>query len=132
MAVGNADVLRTDPEGWRVTDRMAQVVVSDGVAYLSGVVPTDPSGELIGPGDAEAQARASLDNIEAVLAAAGTTLDNILRATCYATTQEAALAYMAERTRRMKNRPAATTILVSGTLVPGAMMEIEVIARVPR
>jgi len=72
-----------------------------GVLYLAGVIATGFDGKLIGPGDPAAQARACLDRIEQVLAAAGAGLGDVLRATCFGTTPEALSAYIAERNRRL-------------------------------
>lgn len=120
-----------DPEGYPQLASMASAVVHEGLAYLSGVVAMDAEGKLIGEADPKAQAKACIDHIERTLAACGATLQDIIRATCFATSQEAALAYMAERAARAKQRPAATTVQVAALLLPGAMLEVEVIARVP-
>ena len=121
---------RIDPDGWPRASTMVRAVVSGGVAYLSGVVPTGRDGQLIGADSPELQAKACLDCLEEILKAAGSSLDDVLRYTCYATTADAASAYIAERSRRMTSRPAATTVLVSALLIPGAMLEVEAIARV--
>jgi len=53
--------------------------------FCSGQIPLDPeSGELVGVGAAE-QARRCLENLEAVCAAAGTSLRRALRLTVYMT-----------------------------------------------
>ena len=129
MSSSSINVARIDPPGWPARPTMAAAVVYDGIAYLSGVVPTDEQGKLVGPDDPSAQAKACIDAIESVLAAAGASLDDILRCTCFATTMAAAGAYIQERSKRMTTRPAATTVMVSELLVPGAMLEVEVIAR---
>jgi len=122
---------RVDPPGAPVYASMAAAVVYGGIAYLSGIIAADDDGNLIGEGDPDAQARACIDSMESVLAAAGSSLDDVLRCTCFATSSEAATAYIRERSSRMGCRPAATTVLVSDLLLPGAMLEVEVIARVP-
>lgn len=106
-------------------------VAHQNVLYLSGIVPTGPDGKLIGSGDPAAQAKACVDRVEAVLKAAGASMDDILRATCFGTSTEAVRAYIAERNARLSDRVAATSVLVSELLVPGAMLEVEVIARIP-
>jgi len=120
-----------DPEGYPQLPGMAAAVVHQGLAYLSGVIAIDAQGRLIGEDDPQAQARACIDHIERVLAACGASLQDVIRATCFATSLDAARAYMAERAGRMKQRPAATTVQVSALLLPGAMLEVEVIARLP-
>jgi 2-iminobutanoate/2-iminopropanoate deaminase len=54
-----------------------------GLLFCSGQIPLDPAtGELVG-GGVSAQARRCLENLEAVAAAAGTTLARALRITIY-------------------------------------------------
>lgn len=120
-----------DPPGFPRLDSMAAAVVHEGMAYLSGVIAMDAEGNLVGEGDPAAQARACIDHIERVLETCGAGLEDIVRATCFATSPQAAMAYIAERAARAPQRPAATTVMVSSLLLEGAMMEIEVIARVP-
>jgi enamine deaminase RidA (YjgF/YER057c/UK114 family) len=126
----SVNLLSIDPEGMRKSATMSPAMVHDGVVYLSGVVPLSDAGELVGANDAEAQARNCLDTIERVLKAAGSDLAGIIRLTCYATSKEAARAYIKVRSERVTHRPAATAVMITETLIPGAMMEIEVIAAV--
>lgn len=120
-----------DLPGEQARSTFAAATEHAGVLYLAGVIATGPDGALIGPDDPAAQAAACLDRIEQVLAAAGAGLGDVLRATCFGTTPEAIRAYIAERNRRLPHRVAATSVLVSALLVPGALLEVEVIARRP-
>ena len=53
--------------------------------FLSGQIPLDPSsGEVVG-GDVRAQTRQVLDNLGAVLAAAGVSFDAVVKTTVYLT-----------------------------------------------
>jgi 2-iminobutanoate/2-iminopropanoate deaminase len=55
-----------------------------GLVFCSGQIPLDPaSGELVGGSDVQAQARRVLDNVKAVLEAAGTTLDQVVKTTIF-------------------------------------------------
>ena len=57
-----------------------QAIVSGGVVYTAGQIALDPeSGTLVGDGDAAAEARQALQNLTAVLDAAGSGLDLALR-----------------------------------------------------
>ncbi len=61
----------------------SQAVRAGDTVYLSGQIPLDPAtGELVG-GDFEAQARRVFENLRAVAAAAGASLDNAVRVTIY-------------------------------------------------
>jgi 2-iminobutanoate/2-iminopropanoate deaminase len=63
----------------------SHAVAAGGLLFCSGQIPLDPvSGELVGEGAAE-QARRCLENLRAVCAAAGTTLERAVRMTVYMT-----------------------------------------------
>src|SRR5947208_6173296 len=73
----------------------AQAIRSGGLLFCSGQIPLDPeTGELVPGGPAE-QTRRCLENLGAVCAAAGTTLDEAVRVTVY-TTELAAFAEINE------------------------------------
>jgi EmrB/QacA subfamily drug resistance transporter len=60
------------------TGRYSQAVVAGELCFLAGQAPFTPAGELV-PGDLEAQIRQCFSNLEAVAAAAGTSLDRAVR-----------------------------------------------------
>jgi 2-iminobutanoate/2-iminopropanoate deaminase len=61
----------------------SQAVVHEGIAYLSGQIPLDPTtGELV-EGDIEVQTERVLQNLTAVLEAAGSSLEKVLKTTVY-------------------------------------------------
>jgi 2-iminobutanoate/2-iminopropanoate deaminase len=66
----------------------SHAVRAEGLLFCSGQIPLDPaSGELVGSSAAE-QARRCLENLRAVCAAAGTTLERAVRVTVYMTELE--------------------------------------------
>ena len=61
-----------------------QAVQAGGWLYCSGQIPLDPAtGEMVGGGDVEAETRQVLRNLNAVLSAAGTEADKVVRTTVY-------------------------------------------------
>ena len=63
----------------------SQAVRAGNTVYLSGQIPLDPAtGELVG-GGFESETRRVFDNLRAVAAAAGATLDHAVRVTIYLT-----------------------------------------------
>ncbi len=61
----------------------SQAIVSNGFAFLSGQIPLDPaSGRLI-DGDVAAQTERVLENLQAVLAACGSSLERVVKTTVY-------------------------------------------------
>jgi 2-iminobutanoate/2-iminopropanoate deaminase len=66
-----------------------QAVLAGGVLYCSGQIALDPSsGLLVGGGDVEAETRQVLANLQAVLAAAGTSPEQVVRTTVFLTNLE--------------------------------------------
>ena len=63
----------------------SQAVQRNGMVFLSGQIPLDPSTGLLVDGDIEAQARRAFDNLQAVCEAAGGSLDDVVRLGLYLT-----------------------------------------------
>jgi len=106
----------------------SQAVVGDGVVYTAGQVALDPhSGELVGTTVAE-QTEQVLKNLTAVLAAAGSSLGQVLKTTVYLADM-ADFAAMNEVYARHfgGHRPARSTVQAAG-LPKGARVEIDAIA----
>jgi 2-iminobutanoate/2-iminopropanoate deaminase len=61
----------------------SQAVKAGGFVFLSGQIPLDPATMQMVEGGIEAQTRCVFENLKAVLAAAGTSLDKVVRATVY-------------------------------------------------
>ena len=60
----------------------SQATVSGQVVYTSGQIPLLPDGSLL-EGDVEVQARQVLENLKAVLSAAGSGLERVLKTTVF-------------------------------------------------
>ena len=61
----------------------SQAVVHDGIVYLSGQIALDPATNQIIEGDIAAQTHRVLGNLRAVLEAAGSSLDSVLKTTVF-------------------------------------------------
>ena len=61
----------------------SQAVVHGDTVYVAGQLPIDPANPDAPPGDASTQARRALDNVRAILEAAGSGLDHVLQMTIY-------------------------------------------------
>lgn len=67
----------------------SQAIQHENTVYVSGTLPIDPeTGEVAGD-DMEAQTEAVFENISAILEEAGTTLDEVVKATVYVTDMDA-------------------------------------------
>lgn len=109
----------------------SQGVAMDGWVWTSGQVALDPvTGTMVGA-DAAAQADQALANVKAILQAAGTGLDSVVRATVYLTDMDDFSAVNAVYTRYFPgDYPARACVQVS-RLPLGALVEIDAIARIP-
>ena len=82
--------------------------------------------------DIREQTRNTLERIKLILAAAGTSLDNVLSAMTHLTRREDLAAYNEEyATYFPADKPARTTVTVASLNAPELLVEITVIACVP-
>ena len=108
----------------------SQGVVLDGWVWTCGQVGLDPATGAIVGSDAAQQADRALRNIEAILKAAGSSLDQVVRATVYLTNMDDFGAVNEVYARHFtKAFPARACVEVS-RLPLGALVEIDAIARV--
>ena len=61
----------------------SQAIVSNGWAFLSGQIPLDPETNQLIDGDVAVQTERVLENLKAVLEAAGSSLDRVVKTTVY-------------------------------------------------
>jgi 2-iminobutanoate/2-iminopropanoate deaminase len=103
------------------------VVVSGDTVWTAGQIAYDAEGNLIRGGIAE-QTRRSLENVRTCLEAAGCTMDDVVKVNAYL----ASLGDMArynEVYREFFDEPYPARSSVQAGLPPGALVEIEVVAR---
>ncbi|MFC8178833.1 RidA family protein [Rhodococcus sp. NPDC057297] len=101
--------------------------------YISGLLALDSDGLIVGPNDAEMQTTRILDSLESILAAAGTSVDRLVKLTVYVTDIDDRAAISALRRTRWPNiKPASTLVEVSGLAADGAVVEIDAIAASPQ
>lgn len=106
----------------------SQAITADGWVFTAGQVALDPkSGALLGQTVAE-QTEQVFKNLEAVLAASGTSLGNVVKSTVYLADM-ADFAAMNEVYARHfgAHKPARSTVQAAG-LPKGARVEIDLIA----
>jgi 2-iminobutanoate/2-iminopropanoate deaminase len=105
------------------------VVVSGDQVFTAGQAAFDVNGDLVGS-DMASQARKALENLRASLAAAGCSLDDVVKVNAYLADLADFEAYNAVyREFFAAPYPARTT--VQAGLPPGMLVEIEAVARRP-
>ena len=107
----------------------SQAVVSDGWVFCSGQIAMTPGTTDFPGGEVQDQTRRCLENLRAVLEAAGSSLDRVVKTTVFLKTMddfpvvnEIYAEFFGD------SRPARATVAVAG-LPKGASVEIEAIAR---
>lgn len=107
----------------------SQAISQDGVLYTSGQVGVDPATGQIVTGGFEGQARQVLSNLAAVLAQAGLTFTDVMKATIYVTDlANFPLLNQLYGEAMGEHRPARSTVQVAA-LPLGALVEIDVVAK---
>lgn len=100
--------------------------------YISGQVPVNASGDIVGKGDLKIQVKQVYENLKLCLAAAGATFDDVVKMNTYvvnykpehiATIREVRSGYLSST-----NPPASTLAGVQALYHPDVMIEIEAIA----
>jgi 2-iminobutanoate/2-iminopropanoate deaminase len=100
--------------------------------FVSGIVAVDGEGRLVGGDDVVAQARQVLENMHAVLAAAGCGFEDVVKVTIYLTDADDRPLINPLRQEVFGDaRPASTLVEVPRLAVPGAKVEIEAVALIP-
>lgn len=106
----------------------SQAVVINGLVYTSGQIPLDPAtGELVGE-RIEEQAEQVMKNLMAILEAAGTKPENVVKTLCFLTDMNDFAAFNEVYARYFTEKPARSCVEVSA-LPKGAICEVEVIAQ---
>lgn len=108
----------------------SQAVVQGGVVYTAGQIALDPATMELVPGDVSAQTEQVLANLGAVLAAAGSSLEQVIKTTVYLADMADFQAMNAVYSRQFgDHRPARSTVAAAG-LPKGARVEIDAVALV--
>lgn len=123
-----------NPETLHRNPAFSQAVTVDGphrTVYVGGQNAVDVDGNVVGQGDVEAQAEQVARNLQAALAAAGATLDDVVKLTIYLVEFHSAFpAYGAfQRVWGMPATPPTISLLyVSGLFQPDFLLEVDAVA----
>lgn len=112
---------------------VAAVPPGSRLVWTSGQVALTADGELVGPGDAEAQTRQVFRNVEAALRAGGAAWADVFKLTVYITDDAALAAFRAVRDEFVDTErpPTSSLVRVAGLFRPDLLVEIEAVAAVP-
>lgn len=121
------------PDGLPPVNGYSHVVEFGGrMVAVSGQVPLDGDGRLIGVDDPPAQFRQAFENLVAALAVAGTTLDRVVKLTVFLTDLADLPAFRQVRDEFLVpgRLPACSLVQVSDLVHPAFRIEMEALAAV--
>jgi len=97
--------------------------------FVSGVVPIDADGRLVGEGDVVEQTRQVFRNMAEVLGAAGASFADVVKVTVFLIDIDDRARINPVRQEVFGDaRPASTLVEITALAVPGALVEIEAVA----
>lgn len=105
----------------------SQAVCAGGMVYTSGQIPLDPATGAA-PQGIEAQSRQALENLSAVLAAAGAGLDRVLKTTCFLADMGDFAAFNQIYAEYFRAPCPARSCVAVKTLPKGLLVEVEAVA----
>jgi enamine deaminase RidA (YjgF/YER057c/UK114 family) len=119
------------PAGLAPGNGYSHAVVATGrLVAIAGQVAMDEQGELVGEGDAAAQAERVFENLRLALAAAGASFADVVKFGVFTTDISILPAVREVRDRYVDtaNPPASTAVQVGALFRPGYLLEIEALA----
>jgi reactive intermediate/imine deaminase len=122
------------PEGMPPTNGYSHVVAFTGtMVMVSGQVPLDADGRLVGPDDARAQTRQVFHNLQMALAAAGARMADLVKLTVFLTNMADLGDFREVRDEFVDpwRPPASSLVQVSALVHPAFRIEIEAVAALP-
>lgn len=105
----------------------SQAIVAGNTVYASGQIPIVPATGEIAQGDITVQAEQAIKNVGAILKAAGTGYENVVKTTCFLADMGDFAAFNAVYEKYFTGKPARSCVAVK-TLPKNVLVEVEVTA----
>lgn len=103
-------------------------VKAGGFIYVSGTLAQDESGTMVGAGDVAAQTRRVIERMRDILAAAGSSLEQVAAVTVYLKSGDDFAAMNDAYKAYWPKTPPTRTTVISGLVLPEALVEMSMIA----
>jgi len=121
------EVLRTDGAPQPIGPYV-QVVRVGQFVFTAGQIPLDPASGRMVEGGIEEQTERVLENLKAILEAAGSSLSRVVRTTCFLANLEDFAAFNRIYAKYFGENPPPRTTVQAARLPAGALVEIDCIA----
>ena len=109
----------------------SQGVVANGFLFTAGQIPLDPETMQLVDGDITVQAERVMQNLAAVLAAAGSGFERVVKTTCFLVDLNDFAAFNAVYGRYFAVNPPARSTVQVARLPAGSLVEVECVALAP-
>ncbi len=131
MAAGNGIRIVSSGKAWEREVAFSQCIRCEAgpLLFLSGQVPLDVAGKLVGRRDLEVQTRTAFANIRDLLATAGSTMEDVVKLTYFVRDMSQWPTVQKVRAEFFpRYHPASTTVEVSRLHKEEYLIEIEAVA----
>ena len=105
----------------------SQGMKTNELLFTSGQIPIDPATGQVVEAEITAQAKQSIENVGAVLAAGGSRFEKVIKTTCFLADMKDFAAFNEVYAKYFTTNPARSCVAVK-TLPKGVLCEVEVIA----
>ncbi len=113
----------------KVIGPYSQAIIYNGIVYTSGQIPIDPATGIVEADDIEGQTTRVLENLKAVLEAAGSSAESAIKTTCFLKNMSDFAKFNAVYETVFTGKPARSCVAVK-ELPKDVLVEIEVIAAI--
>lgn len=107
----------------------SQAVVAGDVVYTSGQIAINPQSGVVEADTIQAQTEQVCENIKALLSAAGSGIENVVKTTCFLKNMEDFAAFNAVYEKYFVSKPARSCVAVK-ELPKNVLVEIDTIAEI--
>ena len=107
----------------------SQAIISGGIIFTSGQLPLLPETGEIANGGIKEQTEQAIRNLKAVLSAAGSDLDRVVKTTCFLADMDDFAAFNEVYAEHFSGKPARSCV-AARALPKGALVEIEAVAEI--
>ena len=109
----------------------SQAVIHNGLLYLSGQIPIDPSSGSLVRSSIEEETEIVINNIKIIVEEAGGSLEDIIKTTCYLADMEDFARFNSVYEKHFIKDPPARTTFQAGKLPLDVQVEIDAIVALP-
>lgn len=106
----------------------SQAIVANGFVFTAGQIPLDPETMQLVEDDISVQTERVMENLAAVLAAAGSSFDRVVKTTCFLSDLDNFAAFNAVYGRYFSHNPPPRSTVQVARLPLGSLVEVECVA----